>query len=727
MASRPLVGRFLPNFREGLSVRLQARNWWIGFGIALSLVLPILGSVAATILLPTSRFPDLPIHALLESSGGLMALAIAGILIIGRSRKSDADHYPWMAAALAGMGVLDLFHAGAEEGNTFIWLHSTATLVGGVLFSLVWLGSRGLTDQQAARLPWLAFGAAMLFGSASFLFADVLPAMSIDGSFSTSAQALNIGGGLGFLVAGIFFSRRFSENQELEDWLFAVNTNLFGVAGVLFETSSLWDAAWWWWHLLRMSAFLAALIYASRAFFEAEQELVTLNQQLTQANRLLDQRAEERAQQLETTSRELVTQQYLLNSLVDSIPDPMFFKDREGRFLRGNNAMARDAGLSDPAELVGKTDAELWGGEFLTESSADEQHILETGEPLINKEEHLVRPGSDPLWVLVTKMPLRDANGEIIGTFGVARDISEKKQAEIELRESEARFRALVEHASEAILLLDVDSGCFVSANDRALDLFGMERDELLSRQPAEVSPPHQPDGTPSETLAAKKIAEALTGELTIFDWTHRNAAGEDIPCEVRLLRLPAGERTLLRAAITDISNRKQTEDALRAARDAAEDANRAKSDFLANMSHEIRTPMNAIIGMTDLVLDTPLESAQREYLTIVSESAESLLSIINQILDFSKIEAGKLELEENDFEVREEIGDTVRSLGLRAHAKGLELVWHVHSDVPFWLNGDSGPPASDSGQPDRQCHQVHSMPAKSSSTSNASPGTTNR
>ncbi len=276
---------------------------------------------------------------------------------------------------------------------------------------------------------------------------------------------------------------------------------------------------------------------------------------------------------------------------------------------------------------------------------------------------------------------LETANGALV------QKIEQFHESEAGLRLGEQRYRSLVE-AMTAIVWNTPASGEFEVEQPRWSEFTGQTFAELrhwgwLNA----VHPDDQPETARIWSAAvASRSLYVVEHRLRRHDGCYRNMSVRAVPIldECGAIREWVGVHT-------DVTAQREAEAALRVAKAMAEAANQAKSDFLANMSHEIRTPMNGILGMTELALDTELTREQRRYLELVKSSADSLLWIVNDILDFSKIEAGKLELEATAFSLRDRLGDTLKTLALRAHKKGLELACHSAPDVPDALVGDPG------------------------------------
>ncbi len=392
------------------------------------------------------------------------------------------------------------------------------------------------------------------------------------------------------------------------------------------------------------------------------------------------------------TEAELAQERSLLKALMDNTPDLIYFKDSDGRFIMISRAHAAHFGLSDPSQAVGKTDFDFFLESHARPAFEGELQIMRTGQPIVGLEEKETLLTGVETWVSTTKLARMDSNGRILGTLGISRDITERKQTEQKLRESEEKYRTLVEKANEAIYI--VQDGAFVFANPRMADLLGVPAAELLGKPFLAFI------FADDKELVGENYVRRIAGDYVGdgYDFRMIGAGGKTIWVFLSAAVIQWNGKAATLNMLSDVTARKQAEAelaqtnrALAEATARAESANQAKSDFLANMSHEIRTPMNGVIGMTDLLLDTELDEDQRRYAETVRTSGESLLALLNDILDFSKIEAGKLKLETLDFDLRALLDDFAALMALRAQDKGLEFLCAAAPEVPARLSGDPG------------------------------------
>ena len=381
-------------------------------------------------------------------------------------------------------------------------------------------------------------------------------------------------------------------------------------------------------------------------------------------------------------------------ALVEHLKEVVFQIDRHGQWSFLNPAWT---------ELTDFSAAECLGRPFLGFlHPADNPRYLnmltyavDTGQAVFEGEFRIPTKAGDVKWVEAHQRITFDEAGVVLGVSGTLNDITERKHSEIVLRMATSRLRALIENM-QAGILVETEGRKIALLNETFCRMFQVP-------VPAHVLVESDTRDLLKECLPLLVDRVGFLARVEALGEAQRPAQGEEF--ELRDGRIMAmdfvpivvGEEHLGHLwQFHDITDRRRAELSLEeaarelaAARDRALEVSGLKSEFLANMSHEIRTPMNGIIGMTGLLLDTPLGAEQREYAETVRSCGEALLTLINDILDFSKIEAGKLAFETLDFNLLSVIEDVQTVLGVKAQAKGVELGIFVDPATPLEVVGD--------------------------------------
>ena len=409
--------------------RLSIALWCI---IGASLLVHVVSLLLGQTVLVDWRWTHHPVHSAVEMAGAVIALAVAWLLISLERRGEGCSFNVQIAAALIGMGVLDGLHALVHAGNCFVWLHSTATFAGGLLFALIWLPRRW-PIWHFAGWPVAVLLGTLVFGAYSLALPHTLPAMVQDGAFSFGAMSLNVGGGILLLVAAVRLILTWRSTGNIDDLLFCLHCGLFGAAAIMFEQSKLWDVAWWGWHLLRLMAYAVALWFVVLTELREHRAVVAIAADLKVFNATLEQRVAERTEALESARLKAEDFERRFRSIFESASTGLLLVEQAGTVSLANPQLDRLFGYS-PGELIGQP------VEILTPQLIREQHVSLRDSYFASPTPRYMGEGRDLMGVRKdgSTFPLEiglcpiQVNGSVCVLASVI-DLTERKRSESDL------------------------------------------------------------------------------------------------------------------------------------------------------------------------------------------------------------------------------------------------------------------------------------------------------
>jgi PAS domain S-box-containing protein len=648
--------------------------------VLLAGVLPGLVWLAARWIFGSAPYAAEPLHEGMEIAGAGIALGVAMLILLRLRHETTSPHLLWVVAALIVMGLIDGIHGTAHFGLAWSWLRHAATMFGGLIFALVWIPLPTVSSRRRMTVAAVAAGFALLLSAVIWIRPGWFPAPWVAGDYSLKVKAANALGGLGFLAASVFFLCRYARRPRNEELVFAGQTMLFGIAGLIFGFSSVWAADWWVWHVARLAAYGVVLVAAYRFVVRLYEENVRHGQELEAVVR--------------ARTADLAASEEKFRLVLRNAPLVMANLDRDLRYTWVFNPK----GGFRPEDLIGKEIGQLTDPETTQRVHASLREVLAKGGPF--HWEAAATFGRGQATFESHAEPLRNADGEITGLAIVSFDITERKKAEEELRTSEALFRtaniSLRDSRRAALNLMDDALAARRQAEQASAELQQLtaslehrvrERTEELEASNARlraeiaerlrlvaaveqtgvgiaimdgagrityVNPAFEKtNGAPRAELLGTSYLGLLAGETgtrsltekvrTVMrrgeTWSDRRSRrdkdGQDLELDVTIspLRDPSGAITNYLAVERDVTREVRAQQQLRQVQKIE-----ALGTLAGGIAHDLNNILNPIFINTELMLFEPdLDPEARRGLETTLKAAERGRDLVKQIITFSR------------------------------------------------------------------------------------------